>query len=225
MNLGLRMSGRSGGASACICGVLAISGCLLAGGDSQLGPAVSQETTPIVSRGNAPYHLAVEFYGEYIGPDGEPPTQLVVDRIVVRDTRTGGVEKFMPDDADTLQSSFGYFTDVWSPDGAYLVLPLGRFQGFAVFASASAMEELREGHSRETIQIRLANGDSPMLWHEFLGWEGERVLRFSAGLSGRAVEFRFDPGTGDVRAETPAPGSFRAVTRNGVTAVSISQER
>ncbi|MEA1933834.1 MAG: hypothetical protein U9N60_05315 [Thermodesulfobacteriota bacterium] len=195
---------------------------LLLGCNSESEDSALQTEKPVVSRLNQQHQIVVEFYGELIGPDSEPPNHLLVDHILVRDNKTKMVERFIPEDADTLQSSFGYFTNVWSPDSAYMVLPLGRFQGFALFSSKTVMENLQQNRFSETIQINLTTDNSTKLWHEFIGWQKPHSIYFSAGLSGRLIEFIFDPTTGEVRTQTAAGSSFRAITKSGITEVSIS---
>jgi hypothetical protein len=200
-------------------GLIMLFGFLLADCISEPGNSASETKKPVASQPNAQYHLVVEFYGEHIGADSMPMEQLVVNQILVRDTKTGRVASFIPEDAETLQNSFGYFTGVWSPDNAYLVLPLGRFQGFVLFSSKTVMQDLQQRRFHETIQIRLAPDNSPMLWHEFIGWQEPHIFQFSAGLSGRQVEFLFDPATGEVRVQTAATGLFRAITKGGMSEV------
>jgi len=163
---------------------------------------------------NHRFNLSIEFYGSWVGPDSAPRERWVVARIVSKDGKTGQSIQFTPDDSQTLRDSFGYFADVWSPDFEYLVLPLGRYEGFAVFQAGKVMEELRQ-QAQEKLQIKLTTKDSPLLWHQFLGWQRDHVLRFSAGLSGTAVEFRYDPEAKRVYGLTNTFASFRALTPTG----------
>ena len=190
-------------------------GTLIWGCDPDAEVSGQTEGTPIASAANAAHELVVEFYGELVGADSEPPQQMTVDRILVRDEKTGQAEPFVPADPTSLASSFGYFTDVWSPDEAYLALPLGRFQGFVLFSADKLLPGLRDRQSADRVQIRLARDASPALWHEFIGWEAPHTLRFAAGLSGDLVEFEFDPKTRLVRSKSPNAGSFVAITAEG----------
>lgn len=192
---------------------------LLSGCDVKSRESTASANKPIVSKINEQYQIAVEFYGELVGADDQPPDHLVVDSILIRDLKTMRAERFIPEDSVSLQNSFGYFTDVWSPDWAYLALPLGRFHGFALFSSKTVMEDLKQGHFSETIQIRSANQRSTRLWHEFVGWQDPHVFKFSAGLSGRQIGFVFNPGTGETHTQTPDANAYEAITTSGVSPV------
>lgn len=196
----------------------------LPGCNSKSEDLALQTEKPIISRLNEQHRIVVEFYGELIGPDSERPDHLLIDHILIRDNKTSRVERFIPKDADILQNSFGYFTKVWSPDMDYMVLPLGRFQGFALLSSRTVMKDLQQHRFSETIQIVPTTETSTKLWHEFIGWQKPHLLHFSAGLSGRQTEFVFNPATGEVSTRAAAVSSFKAITKSGTSEVSVSND-
>jgi len=61
--------------------------------------------------------------------------------------------------------------------------------------------------------------ESTGLWHEFVGWDDDHILRFSAGLSNKFVEFEFNPASGVVHTNAETASSFIAVTKNGIDKV------
>ena len=189
--------------------------CLLMGGCS-LGVEGGKrsEGTLLATSHNRRFNLDIEFYGSWVGPDSAPREKWVVTRIAIKEGGTGETIRFTPNDPQTLRDSFGYFAEVWSPDFKYLVLPLGRYEGFAVFPADAVMKNLRK-QDHEKIQVKLAAKHSPLLWHEFLGWQRDHILRFSAGLSGDSVEFRYDPEAKTVYGVTNTSASFRAMSATG----------
>jgi hypothetical protein len=200
-----------------IYGLLLLFCILLPGCGAKSRESTASANKPIVSEINEHHQIAVEFYGELIGADTQPPDHLVVDSILIRDLKTMRAERFVPEDSVSLHNSFGYFTNVWSPDWAYLALPLGRFHGFALFSSKTLMEDLKQGHFPETIQIRSANKRSTRLWHEFVGWQDPHDFQFTAGLSGKQVGFVFNPGTGETHTQVPDVNAYEAITNSGVS--------
>ena len=106
---------------------------------------------------------------------------------------------FNPIDPDTLRSSKGYYSKVWSPDSKYLVLPLGRFEGFAIFDSGYLQNNLKnlvtQYNGTELVPEKtflIFSESGPALWHEFVGWEGEHTLVVKAGLGKDLKQFRYD---------------------------------
>lgn len=174
----------------------------------------------LATRHNGLYGIDVAFYGRFVGPDDLPESVHLIERIEVINLKTGARFEYHAKDADILVNTFGYFEDVWSPDAKFLVLPLGRFEGFVVFASHRALTLMQSRQSGDTIQIKMADKDSPLLWHEFLGWTGAHTLRFSAGLSGSGVEFEYDLKNHRLIATSGAFDSLRALTGNGPVSIS-----
>jgi hypothetical protein len=200
-------------------GLLILLCSLLPGCDIKPKESTASENKPVISKINKKHQIAVEFYGELVGADSQPPDHLVVDSILIRDLKTMKCERFVPKDSNSLQDSFGYFTSVWSPDWAYLVLPLGRFEGFALFSAETLMQDLKQGRFSESIHVRSANKYSTRLWHQFVGWHEPHIFKFSAGLSGKQVGFTFHPGTGETYTQTPHASAYEAVTNSRVSSV------
>ncbi|HET6282159.1 MAG TPA: hypothetical protein VFH73_14425 [Polyangia bacterium] len=160
---------------------------------------------------NKRYGTAVEVCGHVISPDG---IQRVweVERLYLRD-KAGAGREFVPDDAASLQQSFGYYADVWSPDQEFLVLPLGRFEGFAVMVAAKGLEGLAAGQQGAIRLVDPGKDGDTGLWHEFGGWRQGHLLEFSAGLSGDKVSFTADVTSGRVWSATA--NRFEAITTKG----------
>ena len=196
-------------------GLPLFSGCMQGSGHEQQGKGIL-----LATRHNALYGIDVAFFGSFAGPDNLPESVHLIERIEVINLKTGARVEYHPKDPETLANTFGYFEDVWSPDSNFLVLPLGRFEGFAVFPADRALTLMQSRQSGGTIQIRMAGKDSPLLWHEFLGWAGEHTLRFSAGLSGSGVEFEYDLQNTRLNAVSGQFGSLRALTGHGPISIS-----
>lgn len=160
---------------------------------------------------NQRYGSAVEVCGQVISPDGIQKL-WEVERLYVRN-KAGARREFVPDDAASLQQSFGYYAGVWSPDQEFLVLPRGRFEGFAVMVAAKGLEGVA-ATQRGTIRLVDPGKDGDTgLWHEFGGWREGHLLEFSAGLSGDKVSFTTDVTSGRVWSATA--NTFEAITTTG----------
>ena len=107
---------------------------------------------------------------------------------------------FNPDDHDSLQSSKGYYAKVWSPSFDYLVLPLGRFEGFALYSVKYIQDSMgrlitKQYYGADLIPERtfkMASEFGPALWHEFVGWEGKNTLIIRVGLGKDFKQFKYD---------------------------------
>jgi hypothetical protein len=177
----------------------------------------------IATRENARYGLVAEFFGERLGADGEPRDAMLVTDVVIRERASGRTARFKPTDEETLRSSFAYFPEVWSPDGLYLVLPLGRWEGFAFFSAKSAVADVQANRPIQTIRVQLPGLSASPLWHEFSAWKTPHRLQFGAGMSSTLVEFTFDPDSAVTTAAFKGAASFEAVTRNGVAQVQVAR--
>jgi hypothetical protein len=142
----------------------------------------------LAKKENLKYNLTCLFYGQEVSIRGGEKTKGI-DAIVVRDQRTGREVRFRPIDPESLYQSLGYYTDVWSPDEEFLVLPLGRFDGFAVLKSSEAMNVIATGKPNDFIRVQLDNG--VRLWHKFDRWADRSSFGFQAGLSDDFASFRY----------------------------------
>lgn len=148
----------------------------------------SAEAKIIRMNENQKYKLKCNFYGESIEGGGED--EKVVSYITILDGSSRQEVKYTPIDGDSLVLEKGYFTDVWSPDEEFLLLPRGRFDGFCIIKSADAVQSITDSTCLDYVMVELKNGTR--LWHEFERWDGVGAFRFKAGLSGERVEFKYE---------------------------------
>lgn len=198
--------------------LLAASGC----GADDAGPlsVVAEADAALLTKENSKYGLVVEFFGEWVGPDSDPEQQWMVERLILRETTGGEGVHFQPEDDQALVNSLGYYAEVWSPDFEYLVLPLGRFEGFGIFDSKRAHGDLQQGQVPERIQIvSLADGGAP-LWHTFGQWQDDDTFKFSAGRAGDEIDFFYDIGAGAVSMDGPSD-AFEARTSRGALTIGF----
>lgn len=174
---------------------------------------------PLFSSMNDRYGLSVEFFGEWAGPDGDPKSQYVIDRILLREAASGESIEYQPDDTAGLRTSLGFFRDVWSPDGQYLVLPRGRFEGFVIFASSRLFETLRKKQFTDSIVIRY-RGQSDSAWHGFAGWAGDHVLLFDAGVESSRFRFSYDLNLKQLNASSPPVPLLGALNSMGAVMIT-----
>lgn len=158
---------------------------------------------PVVE--NAKYGLQCVFkLAELSAGEGSPPIKYV-ERVVIRDARGGGGEALYapPDaDADGLTSSQGYFAEVWSPDGEYLVLPLGPSRGFCVVKAKGALETLKQRRCDDFIRVLDYRPGMDVkelaYFHEWGRWETNAAFSFKAGLHDDLTTFVYDAAHGEL---------------------------
>lgn len=139
---------------------------------------------------NPKYRLAIDLCGEQVGAHERASKGWAVDSTWIRALDSTRKVRFEPVDAEALKLSFAYYADVWSPDGDYLVLPLGRFDGFVVAPAAQAFDLRAHG---KTIKLVASENDNETgLRHEFKAWRGSRSFEFVAGLSELYADFSYD---------------------------------
>lgn len=148
----------------------------------------------LVATTNSKYDISVIFYGQKIpaSKGGKVvKTFHVVEKVIIKDGKSGKEVVYEPEDAESLSINQAWFTDVWSPDKEYLLLPVGRFKGFGVYRASSAFNQI-SGNKPEKF-IRLRQKDLPSaLVHKFIGWEAPNTLVFSVGLSGRPEQVKYN---------------------------------
>lgn len=71
------------------------------------------------------------------------------------------------------------------------MLPLGRFEGFAVIKAESALQVLNKTSVDYAAGVRIVLVPSTALWHEFIGWSPPNTFIFKAEVSNTKVEFKF----------------------------------
>jgi hypothetical protein len=134
--------------------------------------------------------LKAQFYGLDMNPKLRPPQ--VIDYIIFKDTKTGASVKYDLQSATDQAADF-FFADVWSPDGAYLVLPVDKYDGFAIYNSKTALADIKARKPADT--IRVWTGAARRYWHVFDGWAGPSTFRFKAELETSSLPFQYDIGT------------------------------
>lgn len=173
--------------------LIPISGCSIAGEQKENANILSVPNTAndiIVD-----IHLDEEFYKDF----KLDRNNIAAKEISIRNAKNRWFT-FKPVDQESLRSSKGYFSGVWSPDNKYLVLPLGRFEGFAIFSVSYIkrnMQKLitKQYYGAELIPentLKIFSEFGPALWHEFAGWDGEHTLVIRAGLSKDFKQFWYD---------------------------------
>lgn len=167
----------------------------------------------LASKSNPKFNLTCLFYGQEVKLDSGA-TAKAIDSVTVRDVQARREVRFKPEDAASLQQSIGYYNDVWSPDGEYLVLPLGRFEGFAVFKASQAVNLIGAGKTGDYVRVQMENG--VRLWHKFGGWTDEASFSFEAGLSNDLAPFRYSIRDGVLTAESSKLTSVVAFNSRGL---------
>jgi hypothetical protein len=153
--------------------------------------ACTTESRPIFASNNDRYGLSVEFFGEWVGPDGDRMSQFTVDHVLLRDVRSKESVQYRAADPSGLRNSLAYFRNVWSPDQEYLVLPAGRFDGFDIFNAHGALAGLKSRLVADSISVRY-RGQSSSLWHGFAGWSGDHILQFEVEFESSKIPFSYD---------------------------------
>jgi hypothetical protein len=171
---------------------------------------------PAQVKENHKYHLACVFHSEEIGG------ARVVISVSIQDRRTGEVVVFKPLDGESLTLNEGFYKNVaWSPDEEYLLLPLGRFEGFGVVKSADALQSVRN-HSYEDF-IRVQLDTDTKLWHDLDKWDGSTSFVFKAGMSGSFPGFKYDVTTKKLNAVEKVSDIFIGYNKNGKVPVGPPQ--
>jgi hypothetical protein len=138
---------------------------------------------------------------------------FLIKEISFEDNSNHKLRTFKPSDPESLEMSRGFFTNMWSPDWSVAVLPDGRFEGFVFFASEGIVSAIENKHSIDSIVVRLSSG--PMLWHEFIGWDGESRVLFSVGLSNSSSPVVYDLKAKTVYVRGMSDGSLKANNNDG----------
>jgi len=161
----------------------------------------SKESDNILSITNNAKNLTIDIH---LDPDFYKEFKIDKDKIAAQEiTLKNPQEKWLRFNAldhESLRSSKGYYSQVWSPDYNYLVLPLGRFEGFAIFTAPylqNHMERLvtKQYYGADLVPettLKIFSEFGPALWHEFVGWEGEHTLIIRVGLGNDLKKFWYN---------------------------------
>ena len=131
--------------------------------------ADSSRPVVIATHENGKYGLVCTFYGNEVMLDNGKTVE-VVSNVTIGDERRAKEVPYMPSDPVSLNEPGGFFPTVWSPDDELLVLPLGRFDGFAIIKADEALQRVAERNYTDFVRVHLDTG--ARLWHEFQRWDG-----------------------------------------------------
>jgi hypothetical protein len=88
----------------------------------------------------------------------------VIEQLTIRSSETGQQIQYKRSDGPSSSDAHAYFTDVWSPDNEFLVLPLARFRGFCIERAAEALAAIQKQSCFDMVPVRF---ESAALWHQF----------------------------------------------------------
>ena len=148
-------------------------------------------SAPLFSAVNPKYGLSADFFGEWVGPDGDEKSQYLINRVSLRKIASGERVEYQLADPTALRTSLGFYRAVWSPDGEYIALPLGRFEGFRICDARTVLEKFAKRQSSDSIMIRYKQLPQSV-WHSFAGWSGDHVLLFDADIEKSKIRFAYD---------------------------------
>ncbi len=138
---------------------------------------------------NRKYNLSAIFYGvNFHFEDEKKTTAKIIKYVVFRDNKTGTEVKYEP--TGQIPAGDFYFTEIWSPDEEYLILPIGTFQGFGIFKAENALQNIKSNKFFDTIKVKSDN--SGWFAHDFEKWEDDSTFSFRAGLDGDMFAFKYN---------------------------------
>jgi len=176
----------------------------------------------LATASNAKYHLTCKLYGRLFTVDSGK-TDKFVQYVTIQGPDRNREIRYLPEDATSLEQSSGFFTNVWSPDGELLVLPLGRFEGFSITRSAEALQRIASGKFNDSVRVELTSGER--LWHEFGKWNGPESFEFSAGLSRDQTPYAYDIPTGKVTTNEALNDNCVGVSSQGKVKIEAARGR
>lgn len=101
----------------------------------------------------------------------------------------------IPVDAASLGGS-DYYTNSISPNGKYIVLPLGRYHGFGIYyIDYDLLRKIRSASYDDLVRVVFHDADTSKdgaLSHSFLGWEGNSEFSFIVGMSRTKDTLQYD---------------------------------
>lgn len=151
------------------------------------GPPATKES---LQRQHSKTHdLTLVFEGDIVGEQVFPKAIFIEDGNKHR-------TQFESRDAASVQQSSFTVQQVWSPSDQWLLLPDGRFDGFAVFKAKELPNAL--ANASKVLRVGVSDVSGTRWWHEFVRWRSPSVFEFRAGLSGQFTLFECDLTTGKV---------------------------
>lgn len=160
----------------------------------------------IEQKENKKYNITANFYGVNfdLGNDNKEVIKIIT-YVVFRNNKTGAEVKYKPSTVNNESGETGiesivtpdfYFTNVWSPNEEYLVLPIGVFEGYGIFKAEGALKNIKENKYFDTIKTKSVN--SGFYGHNFEKWEGDSTFSFRAGLDGDMFAFKYNIATAEL---------------------------
>ncbi len=169
---------------------------------------------------NNKYQLEAIFSGEDFGIGDQ--THKVIESLTVRSKTTADNVKYSREDGPDSDPE-AYFTEVWSPDNEWLLLPLDRFSGFCIIRAHEAMATIRKQKCSDNLFTRLSTSSHELLWHDFEKWDGDAAFVFKAGLYGDNTRLRYDLTTGRLTVLDPNAIPRHIEGRNDKGKIAIVQ--
>jgi hypothetical protein len=168
---------------------------------------------------NHTYQLDAIFSGEYLEVGDR--TDKVITSLTLKSKITGQEVRYNPESSPAKEDTSAYFTEVWSPEGEWLVLPLGRFSGFCIIQARDALASIEKQKCSDNLYTRLSTRPKLLLWHDFEKWDGDSAFIFKAGLFGDLTRLRYDITTSRLTVLDPdaSPHFIEASNNKGKIAI------
>lgn len=159
----------------------------------------NDEIIIIAQKENKKYNLTATFYGvNFKFEDKDNTVKKIITHVILRDNQDKKEIKYAPaggsksgaNGTDGITTPDFYFLNIWSPNEEYLVLPLGKFEGFAIFEAKTSIADIGANKYFDTIKVQSVN--SGFYWHDFEKWEDKATFNFRAGLQGDMFAFKYN---------------------------------
>ncbi len=131
--------------------------------------------------------LTLVFEGEKMG------AQTFPTRIFLQDSKNRKTF-FKPRDPVSVENSSFIIHPAWSPTQEWLLLPDGRFDGFAAFVATQLPTALT--NPSKSLRVGVSGVSGTRWFHEFVRWKSQSIFEFRAGLSGQLTNFECELKTG-----------------------------
>lgn len=146
-------------------------------------PNPADDTTTRISNEEKVYspNLGARFNRTiYMSPKGEIKWNTINSiELFSPSSQDRGSIKYYPEDLDSAQNSASFFYEsIVSPDKKWVVLPVGRKDGFTFCPANQALAAVGQGLFQGRFSARTANGTP--LFHEFIRWESPSTFVFAA---------------------------------------------
>jgi hypothetical protein len=191
------------------------------------------KTSLLSEKNNVVAGVTASFYGVQLDPSLKPSRVI---EYVTFTSKVGGESVKYTTASDTKQAADFYSVDIWSPDSAYLLLPIGKKEGFAMFNAKTAILDIKASKYADTLVVAKktelskeqakefgTNAVVRNYWHTFLAWEGPSSFRFKADMERDTVEFVYDIPTRQLSCFDP--GCATSDTARNLAGKIMAQEK